>query len=37
MYDLTKQPKWVQDEVLSLERQVQRLEREVAELRTDEV
>lgn len=37
MYDLTKQPVWVQEEVAGLERQVQRLEREVKELRTDEV
>jgi hypothetical protein len=37
MYDLTKQPKWVQDEVASLEREITRLKLEVRELRSDEL
>jgi hypothetical protein len=37
MYELSKQPKWVQEEVASLERRVRELEQEVAELRSDEV
>ena len=36
-YDMKKQPKWVQEEVKSLDRKIESLEREVKELRTNEV
>jgi len=35
-YDLTKQPKWVQDEIDTLERRIETLEGEVKELRINE-
>jgi hypothetical protein len=37
MYDITKQPIWVQDEIASLERQLETAQKRIAELETEDV